>query len=148
MRSSFTEPLLSVVASREGRGMTILAMTKLVVGDVEKAKTFYEAVCGVREVRRIEGAVGGRPITELIMQADAEGGATLVLFREHDTPAPTPGSCVLVFDTDDVDAFLERAVAAGGSVMQPKTSLPDFGLSYAFVRDPEGHILEPLSRKA
>ena len=128
--------------------MTILAMTKLVVGDVDKAKAFYEAVCGVKEVRRIQGAVGGRAITELIMEAGKPGGATLVLFQEHGTPAPTPGSCVLVFETHDVDAFLERAVAAGGSVTQPTTNLPDFGLSYAFVKDPEGHVLEPLCRKA
>ena len=128
--------------------MTILAMTKLVVAVVEKAKAFYEAVVGVREVRRIQGAVGGKAITELIMEAEKPGGATLVLFHEHDTPAPTPGSCVLVFETDDVDAFVGRAVAAGGAVRQPTTHLPDFGLSYAFVKDPEGHILEPLCRKA
>ena len=128
--------------------MTVLAMTKLIVADVEKAKAFYEAVCDVREVRRIQGAVGGKAITELIMEAETPGGATLVLFHEHDTPAPKPGSCVLVFETDDVDAFVDRAVAAGGSVQQPVTNLPDFGLSYAFVKDPEGHILEPLCRKA
>jgi predicted enzyme related to lactoylglutathione lyase len=126
--------------------MTILAMTKLVVGDVEASKVFYEAVCGVREVRRIRGALGGRPITELIMEAASPGGATLVLFQEHDAPAPAPGSCVLVFETDDVDAFVARAVAAGGAVQQPTTNLPDFGLSFAFVRDPEGHMLEPLCR--
>ena len=126
--------------------MTILAMTKLVVADLERAKAFYEAVCGVREVRRIKGAVGGKPITELIMQADASGGATLVLFHEHDTPAPPPGACVLVFETDDVEAFVARAEKAGGSVMQPTQRLADLGLSFAFVRDPEGHVLEPLHR--
>ena len=128
--------------------MTILAMTKLVVGDVEKAKAFYEAVCGVREARRIQGKVGERSITELIMEAAQPGGATLVLFQEHDTPAPKPGSSILVFETDDVDAFVQRAVAAGGAVQQPTKSLPEFGLSYAFVTDPEGHVLEPLCRKA
>jgi predicted enzyme related to lactoylglutathione lyase len=55
---------------------------------------------------------------------------------------------VLVFETDDVDAFVGRAVAAGGSVQQPTTNLPDFGLSFAFVTDPEGHVLEPLCRTA
>ena len=128
--------------------MTILAMTKLVVGDVEKAKAFYEAVCGVREARRIQGKVGDRAITELIMEAATPGGATLVLFQEHDTTPPAPGSSILVFETDDVDAFVDRAVAAGGAVQQPTKDLPDFGLSYAFVTDPEGHMLEPLCRKA
>lgn len=31
--------------------------------------------------------------------------------------------------------------------MQPIANLPDFGLSYAFVKDPEGRLLEPLCRK-
>lgn len=126
--------------------MTHLAMTKLVVGDLDRAKAFYEAVCGVREVRRIKGAVAGRPITELIMEAQAPGGATLVLFCYHGQPAPAAGECMLVFETDDVDAFVARAEAAGGSVMQAKQALPDFGLDFAFVRDPEGHVLEPLRR--
>lgn len=128
--------------------MTVLAMTKLIVADVEKAKAFYEPVCGVREVRRINAGSGASAITELIMAADKPGGATLVLFQSHGGPPPAPGSCVLVFETDDVDAFVERAVAAGGAVQTPVTRLPEMGLSYAYVRDPEGHILEPLCRKA
>lgn len=128
--------------------MTTLAMTKLFVADLEAAKTFYEAVCGVRETQRINGVVDGGPITELIMESAAPGGATLVLLHYHEVPAPPPGACVLVFDTDDVDAFVTRAERAGGSVTQQTTRLPEFGLSYAMVRDPEGHILEPLHRHA
>lgn len=128
--------------------MTVLAMTKLVVADLERAKAFYEAVCGVREVRRVEGKVGAGRITELIMEAEAPGGATLVLFHQHDVPAPPAGSCVLVFDTDDVDAFVTRAEKAGGSVIEPTRKLPEFGLSFALVGDPEGHVLEPLRRGA
>lgn len=128
--------------------MTTLSMTKLVVADLERAKTFYEFVCGVRETRRIKGVVDGGPITELIMEAHAPGGATLVLFHYHDVPPPAPGGCILVFNTDDVDAFVARAEQAGGSVMQPTTRLPEFGLTYALVRDGEGHILEPLHHHA
>ena len=128
--------------------MTTLSMTKLVVADLERAKAFYEAVCGVREAQRIKDIVDGGPITELIMEAATPGGATLVLFHYHDIPAPAPGGCILVFATDDVDAFVARAEKAGGSVMQPTTRLPEFGLTYALVRDAEGHILEPLCRHA
>lgn len=127
--------------------MTILALTKLVVDDIEKAKAFYEAVCGVKEGRRIQAGEGQNAITELIMEAEKPGGATLVLYTEHNIPTPKPGSSILVFETDDVEAFVQRTVAAGGSVKQPTTNLPDFGLSYALVYDPEGHILEPLCRK-
>ncbi len=128
--------------------MTTFAMTKLVVGDLERAKAFYGPVCGLTEGRRIDGAVDGRPITELIMEAAQPGGATLVLFRFHDTPAPAAGECMLVFESDDAEAFARRAVEAGGTVMQAVQALPQFGLSFGFVRDPEGHIVEVIQRHA
>jgi predicted enzyme related to lactoylglutathione lyase len=126
--------------------MTALSMTKLVVGDLEAAIAFYGAVCGLSPAQRIEGAVEGRQITEVIMGSAAPTAPTLVLFSYEGVPAPQPGECMLVFDTDDLEAFVVRAVAAGGSIMQPPQALPDFGLSFAFVRDPEGHIVEALQR--
>lgn len=123
----------------------VLAITKLVVGDLEKAKAFYSDLCGLTEERRIEGEVDGRKITEIIMAGDARGGV-LVLFTFHGAPAPSPGECMLVFETRDIDAFVQRAVSAGGSIMQPVTKLPDLDLSFGFVRDPEGHIVEALQR--
>ena len=39
---------------------------------------------------------------------------------------------------EEVDA----AVAAGGSLYLPVHHLPDHGLSLAYVRDPEGHLIE------
>lgn len=128
--------------------MTRFTMTKLVVGDLERAKAFYEAVCGLREAQRIKGAVDGRPMTELILSADGPAAATLVLFTFHDAPAPQPGECMLVFETDDIEGFMARATTAGATVMQPVQALPQFGLSFAFVRDPEGHIVEALQRTA
>ena len=126
--------------------MTAFTMTKLVVSDLEAAITFYGAVSGLAPAQRIEGAVDGRPITEVIMGSAAPAAATLVLFSYHGVPAPPPGECMLVFDTDDLEGFVARAVAAGGSIMQPPQVLPQFGLSFAFVRDPEGHIVEALQR--
>ena len=127
--------------------MTAFTMTKLIVGDLERAKAFYEATCGLTEARRIKGGVDGQRMTELIMAGPA-GAATLVLFTYHDAPPPPTGECMLVFETPDIAAFMDRAVAAGASVMQPVQSLPDFGLSFGFVRDPEGHIVEAIQRSA
>ena len=128
--------------------MTTFAMTKLVVGDVEQAKAFYGAVCGLTEARRVEGQFGAGRITELIMEGASPAAATLVLFTYHGQPAPAAGECMLVFETEDIEAFVRRAVEAGGSVMQPVQALPDFGLSFGFVRDPEGHVVEAIQRHA
>jgi len=128
--------------------MTALTMTKLVVGDLEPAIAFYGAVCRLKPMQRIDGAVDGRPITEVIMGSAASAAAVLVLFSYHGAPAPQPGECMLVFDTDDIEGFVARAVEAGGTIMQPPQALPQFGLSFALVRDPEGHIVEALQRGA
>lgn len=125
--------------------MTFLAMTKLVVADLDRARAFYEDVCGFRVRDRVEVADGGRRIVELIMDPAAPGGATLVLYHAADVPV-APGSTVLVFDTDDVDGFVARALAAGATLDQPVRTIAALGVSFAFLRDPDGHILEPLRR--
>jgi len=35
-----------------------------------------------------------------------------------------------------------RALAAGGTVPEPVRSVPEFGVAFVFVLDPEGHINE------
>ncbi len=122
------------------------AITKLVVGDLEASKAFYGRLCGLTEAQRIEGEAEGRRMTEIIMAGESRSAATLVLITYHGQPRPAPGECVLVFETGDLDAFVARAAEAGGSVTQPPRRLPEFGLSYAFVQDPEGHTIEGLQR--
>jgi len=122
------------------------AITKLVVGDLERAKSFYGSLCGLTEGRRIDGDFGGEKITEIIMAGENETAATLVLFTYNSAPTPAPGECMLVFETDDIESFISRAVEAGGSIMQSAQALPDLDLSFAFVRDPEGHVVEALQR--
>lgn len=140
-----TAPGLDRSRQTAGIVLTSLVMTKLVVGDLEKAKAFYEAVCEVREVQRIQAVLNARPITELIMSSAASASPTLVLLAFDDMPPPSPlGECMLVFQTREIDSFVERAVSAGGSIMQPPKALPEHGLSFALVRDPEGHVLEAV----
>ena len=118
-----------------------LIMTKLVVADLEAASAFYGAVCGVVSVQRIEDD----SFAEIIMKAEPGAGA-LVLITYKNQPAPVAGECVLVFETGDVAQFVERAVAAGGSVTQPATRIAALNLTYALVKDPEGHIVEAINR--
>ena len=41
---------------------------------------------------------------------------------------------------DDIDAAIERAVAAGGAVKMPKYAT-DTGFTLAYVADPAGHVI-------
>jgi predicted enzyme related to lactoylglutathione lyase len=120
----------------------VFSFTKLVVGDLDKSMAFYRDVCGLAEDRRISETIGGREMSEIIMTPPAPDAAALVLFAFLDSPEPAAGDSILGFRTTDVAAFVERAVKAGGSIMQPIVDMPQHGVKVAFVRDNEGHLIE------
>jgi lactoylglutathione lyase len=118
--------------------------TKLIVGDLEKSAAFYKSVCGVTEQARIDGALDGRRMSEILFDPATPGGPTLVLFSFHDTPKPSGSEVILGFMTPDLDAFLDRARAAGGMVVEEMGSRPELGVKVAVVKDIEGHLIEAV----
>ena len=62
------------------------AITKLVVGDLDRAKAFDGRLCGLTEARRIDREIGGQKITEIIMAGEKQSAATLVLFNYYGGP--------------------------------------------------------------
>ena len=116
--------------------------TKLIVGDLEKSAAFYKSVCGVVEQARIDDVLDGRPMSEILFNPAAPGGPTFVLLTFHDAPKPAASEVILGFITPDLDAFLDRARAAGGTVVEEMGSRPELGVKVAFVRDIEGHLIE------
>lgn len=122
--------------------MTTLAMTKIVVADLERSEAFYRAVVGFDQVQHIKG----EGFAEAIMRPTGNAaGAALVLYADGTTPPP--GEAVLVFETDDVPAFSERIVAGGGEVTHPAQTIDGLGLTFAMYKDPEGHLIEAIAYK-
>lgn len=120
--------------------MTHLAMTKLLVADLDRCGAFYRDVCGFTEVERISG----EGFSEWIMRPPGGAGAALVLLATGVTPPP--GEAVLVFETADIAAFTARVTAHGGTCTQPPLHVAAIGLSYAMFTDPEGHVVEAIER--
>lgn len=118
------------------------SFTKLVVDDLEKCAAFYKEVCGLEELMRVDEAVADRAISEILFKPTAEGGPTFTLFKFIGSPAPAPGETILGFVTTDLESFLDRALTAGGSVVQPIKMMPELGIKVAFVADIEGRLLE------
>lgn len=116
--------------------------TKLVVQDLEGAAAFYKDVAGLVEMARVQDAVGGRQIDEIMFNATGEGGATFVLFKFLDRDAPARDEVILGFQTSDLVSFVERVKAAGGKVVDPIQVKAAHGVKVAFVTDPEGHLIE------
>ncbi|WNG34302.1 glyoxalase/bleomycin resistance/dioxygenase family protein [Archangium violaceum] len=121
---------------------TKFGFTKLLVDNLEASAAFYKSVCGLVETGRVDAAIAGRKIREILFAPSHDGGATLVLLKFLEAPKPTNDEVILGFMTDDIEAFVERAKASGGAVAQPAYTAADLGLKVAFVTDVEGHLIE------
>ncbi len=122
--------------------------TKLIVGDLDKSAAFYEAACQLVRQTRIDTESAGRKLSEILYQPTAPGGATFVLIHYYDSPKPTTGELVLGFNTGDIDAFVARAAAAGGTIERAPYAIAEMKIRVAFVRDVEGHVIEVVQATA
>jgi len=109
------------------------------VRDAAKAITFYEKAFGVREKFRLTEPSGRIGHAELDF-----GCATVMLSEEYPEmnlvgPASLGGTSMSIhLHVDDCDALVERARAAGATVVRPPTD-QFYGERSATVRDPFGH---------
>jgi predicted enzyme related to lactoylglutathione lyase len=143
--------LAGQASGQESQGATAappahFSFTKLVVGDLARSAAFYEATCGLTLQARVDTEVGGRRLSEILYQPTAPGGATFVLLHWEDTPRTVSSELILGFATSDLDAFVARAVASGGSVETAPYAIPEMKIRVAFVRDVEGHRIEVVEQ--
>lgn len=52
-----------------------------------------------------------------------------------------PGQVTFYVEVDDVAAYLQRAEQLGGQTIVSPTAIEEFGLTFAFFADPEGHVV-------
>lgn len=116
--------------------------TKLLVTDLEASAAFYSTVCELQELARVESKIGGRAIREIMYQPTAEGAGMFVLLQFVDQAAPGGDEVILGFQTEDVEAFVKRALAAGASLVEPVKDMPEHGVRVGFIADNEGHLIE------
>ena len=103
--------------------------------DPERAAEFYEKALGWK-IEKWEGPID----YWLIMTGEEgkEGEAGIdggLLKREPEVP---PGT-VNTVDVPNLDEYVERAVAAGATVVQPRTVVPGVGYM-AYLMDPEQNV--------
>jgi predicted enzyme related to lactoylglutathione lyase len=104
------------------------------VTDLDRATRFYEAALGV-ELRRED--FFGSPMSFFPSERPGVGGALVSL--PHMAPNPQ-GTLVYLNANGKLDACLDRIGAAGGAVIQPKTSIGQFGF-IARIRDTENNVV-------
>ena len=112
------------------------------VDDAARAKEFYGSVF---EWQLVDADMGGgityttvttTPIDEQTRIPTEPGGINGGLMqRTPDTPAP-----VITIGVDAIDDALKKIEAGGGSVVQPRTEIPNTG-AFAYFKDPEGNVV-------
>lgn len=116
--------------------------TKLQVADLDKAASFYTSVLGLIEMHRVEAAIGGRTVSEIIYMPTQPGGPMFILAKFHDTNTPSRNETILGFATGDTEALIARAEKAGGRVVEQLPAGPHNPFRTTFIEDPEGHVLQ------
>ena len=99
---------------------------ELMTEDPEKCKAFYGAVF---DWKFDDASMPG--YTLINTGTEPTGGV-------FPKPAEAPGVCLSAyFQVDDIDATLAKATEGGGTVLVPKTPIPNVG-HFAMFADPEG----------
>jgi len=52
-----------------------------------------------------------------------------------------PGQVTFYVEVDDPAAYLRKAEGLGGQTIVPPTEIEQFGLTFAFFADPQGHVV-------
>ena len=116
--------------------------TKLIVEDIERASKFYQAVCGLVEEGQGESRIAGRPIREIYFKREPAGNGSFTLTKFLDAPRPRTQALILGFMVEDIEAFMQRAIAAGAEVVEAISTRHEYGVKVAFVSDLEGNLIE------
>lgn len=113
----------------------------LVVTDLDRAVHFYTEVLGLplghRSGPYAQLATG---VTRVALYERQAMASTLGLGALR-SPEPDAPAFELGFKVDDVDAAYTELVEAGAHPVTPPTDRP-WGQRTAYVRDPDGHLIE------
>ncbi len=105
-------------------------ITFLGCADLARSRTFYESVIGLQVVVDQGSCLVFRVANDAYLGVCERKGAS-------------PGVATIVtLVTDDVDAWCDRVVGAGGAIRSGPTHNDEYGIYHAFLQDPDGHTLE------
>ncbi|MES2432573.1 MAG: VOC family protein [Pseudomonadota bacterium] len=119
----------------------IYRYTILYVASVPETLNFYQAAFGFEIGFLHEGSDYGELITGATKLAFSSHALMATIGKDVATAPPAKPSYELAFETDNVSAALARATAAGAVLVKPITEMP-WGQTLAYVRAPEGTLIE------
>lgn len=124
--------------------MASFAYTILYVPDVERSLRFYESTFGLER----KFIAPGNEYGELNTGQTTLSFASTTLAKSNlkdgfieSKPADKPFAIELGFTTDDVEGLVNKATANGATLLEPAKQKP-WGQTVAYVRDPDGFLVE------
>jgi lactoylglutathione lyase len=119
--------------------VTSIGNVALDVSDLEKSVAFYTDVIGLQVLTTIETD----EVREVIVGTRDIGSQLMLARRRGQDSSVNPSGFWKVFiHTDDLEGVLVRARDAGAEVTQEPMVVERFGLTLAFVKDPDGYLIE------
>lgn len=110
---------------------------ELYVDDLARAKAFYTAVFN-REMQDLPMPEGDMQMCTFASADDGPGAAGALV--KSPKMGPGVGGTLVYFSCADCAEQAARAQAGGGKVLQPKTSIGQYGF-IAMVQDTEGNLI-------
>jgi uncharacterized protein len=113
------------------------------VKDFDRALQFYQTVFQLQPTEIMDDDV--RRTTTLVNMTQ-EGKPGISLNQTRNFEPSDKGPLVYIDTGEDMTDHLNRVEAAGGNIIEPKTSMGQAGY-YATIRDSEGNVLALYSYK-
>jgi len=122
--------------------------TMLRVGNLERSINFYTKAFGMHEMRRRD-VPDGKYTLAFVGYGDEADNTAIELTYNYGVEKYEIGSAFghLAVGVPDVAGSCERAVEAGGVVTRPPGPVKFGTTIIAFVRDPDGYLIELVERK-
>lgn len=118
------------------------------VKNVQNAVNFYQKALNMKlNFMHESGAYAELAAGQisLAFAQDALGAENLPQGYYKNDLQSLPAGCEIVFTTDDVDATTKKALQEGAVIVVPPKQKP-WGQTVAYVRDPEGILIEIASK--
>lgn len=121
--------------------------TMLRVGDLQRSVDFYCKAFGMSELRRRD-VPDGKYTLSFVGFGDESENTAIELTYNYGVEKYEIGTAFghLAVGVPDVAGACERAVAAGGVVTRPPGPVKFGTTIIAFVRDPDGYLIELIER--
>jgi len=122
--------------------------TMIRVGDLEKSVSFYTEVLGMKLLRKKDYEEGKFTLAFLGFGDESEHSA-IELTHNWDTSSYEMGSAFghIAIEVEDVYAACEKIRERGGEVTRPAGPMKHGKSILAFVKDPDGYMIELLEPK-